>query len=303
MVTFILSLIILLNLLIFPVQTFAQENALTVSPSIMQIDLTKDKPEYQLVYKNNTSSNLEIELRPEDFKELEEGWKINFLDQKESANYKYSLSSWISFETSTFSLKPRETKSVKVLINGSKLSPGGHYGSIVAKVTENDRQKDTKNVQIKSVLASLLFVRSNTGQEEDRAEIDQIYINQDWWRFPFSASFKVKNSGNTYFTPFGVVEIYDFLDNKVGKAIINENGSIVLPGTLRRFDLPVLQTSAYLLPGIYTANIRMHGQEDSHEITKSIVFFSIGNLWVVVLGGLIIVFLASYLFRTRLKRK
>ena len=86
-----------------------------------------------LTYANNTKSEINLVLSVQDFTELEDSYKIDFLTGKDSANYKYSLSSWISFENKNLDLAPGEKKSVKVFIDKNRITKGGHYASILPK--------------------------------------------------------------------------------------------------------------------------------------------------------------------------
>src|ERR1035437_6642408 len=109
------------------------QKGITVSPSIIHIDLASDQPKYELTYTNNTNTNINLVLSVQDFSELEANYQLNFLSQKDAANYKYSLASWISFENNTLQLNPGEKKTVTVFINKDRITKGGHYASILAQ--------------------------------------------------------------------------------------------------------------------------------------------------------------------------
>src|ERR1035437_4872725 len=144
-------------------QTKAQEQkGITVSPSIAHIDLATDPAEYTLTYTNTTGTDINLLLSVQDLSEFEGTYQINFLNQKDAANYKYSLSSWISFENKNIELNPGEKKTVKVFIDKNRITKGGHYASILAQI----QQPQSKTViNILPTLSSLLFVRASTGKE------------------------------------------------------------------------------------------------------------------------------------------
>ena len=153
------------------------KGGITVSPSVAHIDLATDPAEYQLTYINNTNTEINLLLSVADFTELEDSYKINFLDGKDAANYKYSLSSWISFENKTIQLSPNEKKSVKIFIDKERITKGGHYASILAEIV----QPEIKNqVNIKAILSSLLFVRASTGKEIETGKISSFKPLKDW---------------------------------------------------------------------------------------------------------------------------
>jgi len=148
--------------------SFAQKpQGITVIPSIAHLDLAQDKPEYELTYINNTKSDINLLLSVQDFTELEDSYKIDFLQGKDALNYKYSLSSWISFENKNLQLSPGETKSIKIFIDKNRITKGGHYASILAEIVqENQKGK----INVRGMLSSLLFVRASTGQEVEEPE-------------------------------------------------------------------------------------------------------------------------------------
>jgi hypothetical protein len=164
-----------------------QSSLISVTPSIIQLDFQIDPAEAELYYKNNTNQPIELSLSASDFTELEDGYKVAFLEGKDAQNYKYRLSSWITFEKNTLIIEPHETEKVKVFINKNALSPGGHYASLLARLSVT---KQDSTIAIQGVLSSLLFVRTNTGKENELAQIDKAIPLRDWLIFP--KSFKTR---------------------------------------------------------------------------------------------------------------
>ena len=109
---------------------------ISVIPSIIHLDLTSDPPEYDLKYINNTDSDIILTLSSQDFSEFEDEYRINFMEPKDAENYKYSLSSWISFENPNLEIPAGKEKSIKVFIDSERLTQGGHYASILARVNQ-----------------------------------------------------------------------------------------------------------------------------------------------------------------------
>ncbi len=142
---------------------------ITVTPSIISIDLATDQPQAALTYTNETAETIELHLSAADFAPLEDGYKLQFLEEKDARNYKYSLSSWVHFELNDMTLNPKEAKTIKVFIDKDRLTTGGHYGTIQAKWT---RSKDKSQVPTNIILSSLLFVRTAHGNETEEAQID-----------------------------------------------------------------------------------------------------------------------------------
>jgi hypothetical protein len=294
----------LLTCLFLPLSKVAyaqQPKGITVVPSIAHIDLATDPPQYELTYINNTTADITLNLSVQDFTELEDSYKLDFLSPQDAANYKYSLSSWISFENPQLQLSPGEKKSVKVFIDKTRITKGGHYASILAEIGGNANGKD---INIRGILSSLLFVRASTGQEIEDARISDFVPLRDGIDYPDTYMLRFENNGNVYVTPYGLIQVYDPLGNLVGKGVLNENSLDALPESIRRYDTNVTNYQPVLLPGFYTAKIQIHYGKSNQKLSTTVRFFSQGrfNFPKIVLGVVIILLIGLYL-RKRRKQK
>ncbi len=279
----------------------AEGNSVSVTPSIRQLDLKEDQPEYTISYKNNTAETVELNFNPTDFSELEDGWKIKFLEPKDANQYKYSLSSWIELNRKSLILEPGEKADLEVKVLADRLSPGGHYGSILAQISTNDRQN--KQISLKGTISSLLFVRTNTGREILSAEVFSLISKSNWWNFPELFSLKIRNTGNTQLSPFGNLTVTDPFNKIVAKSILNEGSYIILPETIRGFDLKLAPKTAFLWPGIYRVELSYHLGSDPNPKIYNSTFFSLGNLGPVLLGAILLILIAIRIVSKKLKRK
>jgi hypothetical protein len=277
------------------------QKGITVSPSIIHIDLATDQPKYELTYTNNTNTNINLVLSVQDFSELEANYQLNFLSQKDAANYKYSLASWISFENNNLQLNPGEKKTVTVFINKDRITKGGHYASILAQVQQ---AQNKSTINILPTLSSLLFVRASTGQEIEQGKINDFTELRDGVEFPETFITMFQNSGNVHVVPHGLIQIYDPLGNLVAKGTFNINSLDALPESIRRFDTNIDFYQKVLLPGIYTAKINLHFGNTDKTTSASVKFFSQGMFDFVKIGsGLVIIVLVVFYLRKKLHRK
>lgn len=282
-------ILILFILLIFFFASFKtalaeiSQQYISVTPSIINLDLATESPQTEISYTNHTSQIIELHLSLADFEPLEDGYKLQFLEGKDAANYKYSLSSWVHFETNDIILNPQETKKVTIFIDKDRLPTGGHYGTIQA---EWQRDKEQSPVPTNMILSSLLFVRSNHGNETEEANINEFGQLQDLYLFPESFILKVENIGNVEINPHGVVEIKDVFNHTVAKGFINENSLLALPESIRRYDIPINNQQSYILPGLYHADMYIHFGKKDTTLRKSITFFSQGNINLIPYIGI-----------------
>jgi hypothetical protein len=298
-----LTVILILFTAIFSTsKSFAQTppkepECITVIPSIMTVDLKTDPPEYEIRYINNTPAEITLLLSAQDFTELEDGYKISFLEGKDAENYKYSLSSWISFENKNIQLAPREEKSIKIFIDSKRLTVGGHYASILAKV---DQSNSKKSININPVISSLLFVRAASGNEIESGKISSFKPDRSLFNFPKKFALRFQNNGNVFITPYGTLEIYDPRGKKIATSVLNEGSLNTLPESIRRYDINVKPTTKILLPGIYTAKLSMHYGNSKKQINESIKFFSDGSIDLIKITlVLIVIILVLYFIRKR----
>lgn len=274
---------------------YAQEQkGITVSPSIAHIDLATDLAEYTLTYTNTTNADINLLLSVQDFSEFEGTYQINFLNQKDAANYKYSLSSWISFENKNIELNPGEKKTVKVFIDKNRITKGGHYASILAQI----QQPESKSaINILPTLSSLLFVRANTGQEVEEGQINDFSPIRDGIEYPDIYITMFQNSGNVNVVPYGLIQIYDPLGNLAAKGTFNVYSLDSLPESIRRYDTKITTYQKVLLPGIYTAKIDIHFGKTNQKLSKTVKFFSQGmfDFGKIILFIILIVVVIFYL--------
>lgn len=250
------------------------KNTITVLPQLTKIDLASNKPEAEIFYTNNSSTPVELGLSVQDVQELEDRSPVGILDPKEAANYKYSLSSWVTLNRQALILNPGETQSVNITVNRDKLAPGGHYGSILAEIRQPDNQKA---VRIKGVLASLLFVRAATGNEIETARITFFGPTDQNIFLPSQYLFRFQNSGNVDLTPYGTVEIKDSANRVVAKGIVNEDSLITLPEAIRTYRVRTTPLKTVILPGRYTAVLNIHFGKGNNRITSKSTLLTFGN--------------------------
>jgi hypothetical protein len=270
-------------------------------PSIIHIDLAEDPSEYILTYTNTTKTEINLLLTSQDFSELEDAYRVNFLDAKDAQNYKYSLSSWISFENKNIQLAPGEKKSVKIFIDKTRITKGGHYASILAEIIQPERDKQ---VNVKAVLSSLLFVRASTGLEIEDGKIATLLPIRDNLEYPETIMLRFENTGNVHVIPYGLVEITDPLGNLASTGILNEGSLDALPESIRRYDVILKNNKKVLLPGFYTAKISIHFGKQDKRISSSVKFFSQGSFDFIKIGftALILLVIGLYL-RRRIKNR
>lgn len=258
-----------------PTNSANPKNTITVLPQLTQLDLSYDSAETKIYYTNNASYPVELAFTVEDVRELEDRSPVGILDPKEAANYKYSLSSWVYLDKQNLILNPGEMKPITVNINKEKLSPGGHYGTVLAEIRQTDADK--KAVKVKGVLAALLFVRASTGNEREEAKIAFFGTTTQGITIPEDFFFRFQNTGNVDLTPYGILEVKDRRGNTIAKGIVNEDSLITLPEAIRKYSVHAKPLQALILPGQYKAVLSLHFGKSNKTITASTTFVTAGS--------------------------
>ncbi len=292
------------SLLIFfvPQKTLAQSTSnITVSPQLIQLDLSTDPAEAEYTYTNNTGQTIELKFTMQDVKELEDRGIPGILDPNESRDYNFGLSDWARFSTNSLILAPRESKSVTVFIDRKRLTLGGHYATVLAELQQKDEQK---TVKLRAILSTLLFVRAGSEYEQEQANIVQISNNSGLFSFPSTVTFRLQNTGNVDLTPYGTVSITNPLGDEVARGIINEDSLITLPDSTRRYITKINKYADVVLPGIYKTTVKLKYGKNKFSLTDSSYFFILGELnKYIVIGTVSIVLLTASAIILRKKRR
>lgn len=299
---FSLSLILSTFYLLLATPVSAQsKNNITVSPQLIQLDLSQDPAEAEYTYTNNTDQTIELTLTMQDVKELEDRGIPGILDPNESRDYNFGLSNWARFSSNNLVVAPGESKSVTVFIDRKRLTLGGHYATVLAELQQKDEQK---TVKLRAILSTLLFVRSGSEYEQERANIVQISNNSELFSFPSTVTFRFQNTGNVDLTPYGTISITSPLGDEVARGIINEDSLITLPDSTRRYIVKINKYADVVLPGIYKTTVKLKYGKNRFNLTDSSYFFILGELnKYVVIGMVSVILLTASAFILRRKRK
>lgn len=270
---FLFAIFYILYSIFYLEPALAASPLISVSPSIIKLDLEKDLPETILTYTNNTPQSLEINLSAANFSPIRDNGQLAFIDDS-SGNSTYSLSTWISFEKNILTLAPQESTSVKIFIEKNKLPIGGHYASILASMNQSTPDSQIK---LNTVLSTLLFIRAPGGNEIYDAQIETFALNKTFLNLPSSVVLKIQNTGNSDITPHGKVDILNSRSEIISQAILNQTSLLVLPNSLRRFDTGFNRPQVFSPPGFYKSLLTLgYGAKDV-QITREETFFSLGT--------------------------
>lgn len=234
-----------LLLLILPILIFRHSSALspasaaniTVRPFLQELTVNPDDAakQLQLSLSNNSSFTQVFHLSVTNFGALDETGGLAFEGSNvNQLSSRYGLAKWLKLETDTIELDPGQQATLNATItNDNALAPGAHYAAIITTASRPGQAPNQLTVTPK--VSSLIFATKVGGQFYD-IHLSSMSANGTLWRLPSAASLRLQSTGNTYIIPRGVVSVKQ-ANAVLARGIINQQSSIVLPQTIRHFDV------------------------------------------------------------------
>lgn len=265
---------------------------LVINPSLKNITLQPNQSTSSFAVKiaNETNQVLVITPVASDFSTSGVNGAI---DLKHDLDPKHGLASHISFSSPRQTLDPGKDTTLGVTINGADtLSPGGHFAAI--RYRAMPQQSGQGSVSFQSELVSFLFV-TTAGQATYDLKAQWSLPHFIFGNLPSTTNVLFTNNGNTQAAPHGTIAITDPRGTRVAQAVLNSDGSLVLPGATRLLQTNVHKLHAAFLPGHYAANIyyRASAAQGYSRIQTPFIFISwlfIGAVAFVLLGIGVIVY-------------
>ncbi|MEK7600084.1 MAG: hypothetical protein AAB462_03570 [Patescibacteria group bacterium] len=211
----------------------------TIVPFLQTVRVESNEPTktVDLTITNRSSKTQNFHLNVLNFGTLNETGGLVFSGNNASTlAKKYGLATWLRLSVSDLVLEPTQSSTVQAtIINDVSLTPGGHYGAVVASVNTKDDVGGNK-VNVKQELSSLIFATKVGGEKYDLS-LKGVKYDVGWGQLPSQITLRFKNTGNVQVVPRGIVKIVSPRGNVVSQGVINEASSYVLPETYRQ--LPV----------------------------------------------------------------
>ena len=224
---------------------------------------------------------------------------LDFLVEDETGTYnfsiqphnRYTLSEWISYSPQEVTLEPLEVQKLTLTVTAPQnAEPGGHYAMLLtsSKSPETDDSGGGVVLQTVGGVGAPLFatVPGNISWEGKILE----FIPVPFKNFgPVDFKLRFQNLGTVHYKPYGKIEIFDFLNNKVGETDIPPTR--VFPQTIRRLETT---WGRLLLIGKYRARATLNYGKESEEKTDTaeITFWAFpykGAAVLILTVGLVIV--------------
>ncbi len=217
----------------------------------------------------------------------------------------YSFKSWVR-TIAPLTLKSKQIRSVTVTIDiPANASPGGYYG--IVRFTGVPPELKDSGVSLNASLGSLIFLKVN-GQTKEQLSLEEFSVNTGGsasWLLegtPITVVQRIKNTGNTFEQPVGLVTITDMFGKTVATLPVNEEKRLILSDSTRKFE-EKLDSSVIgdkFLFGKYTASFEMNYGTAATELKQDITFWIIP--YKLIAGVIILLIIAFFVFRHLIRR-
>lgn len=278
---------------------------LTISPPLKEVVLGPGLVTAQAPITITSTANypLHVTAQAVDFTSLDEYGGVT-LENVGARQTKYSLAHWMQLPNGPdITIAPGKTATLPVIINNtSDLSPGGHYGAVVMTVA-GDTGTGSNSVGLKRQLVSLIFVKKLGG---DVYGLQLSSMQRDnHLGIPNEVTLRFKSTGNVHVVPRGYVEVTDPRGKQVAKGIIDQESTMILPGTTRQFVTILNPVDNSNASGRYkiTAYYRYDGQE---KFSTKTLYFQRGigvTEEILLIVMLVCLFLCSIFWLVRKRRR
>lgn len=291
----------LLLVSLLPAATVQAAGGMTIAPASQEVVLTAEAEvsTFELELTNRDNQAQTLRLRAVNFVALDEAGGIAFAGLKAGeSETKYGLTSWLSFEKDVVTVAPGQTEKVRITIdNRADLSPGGHYGAVVATPSDPDGITDNSKVDIVPATASLVLLKK-LGGEQYSLRLDRTELERTRFGLPGGVSLRFQNTGNVHVVPRGTVTIFQPGGKTIAKGNINEASGAILPETFRTYKVPLTSLAKGFWPGQYQVEVswRFDGTD---QVQESVVkFYYFGKIFYLLLLLLCIILICYVVLKT-----
>lgn len=267
---------------------------ITISPFLQEYDVAKGGTvSGEVDVTNNGNSEVRLQVSARDFLPGEEG-EPQFVPDEEFNDVTFSLAAWLSFPEGTeITLKPKETRAVKYLLNPPvNAEQGSHYGAILFSLSGGSL---ASGVGINQSLGTILIVSYGEARPEGNLDFsaEPKYI---WWNESVEFTNTFTNTGRVHVKPKGEVYITDIFGRMIASPPTNRDAANVLPQSDRTF-ISSWDPSTFAFGPYKVESVITFGNQKLEVRSQQTVW--VLPIYILVVIGLILVLLIWFVFHGR----
>ena len=260
---------------------------MAISPFYQNVSIAQYQPSarYVLTLSNTSSVVQTFRLTTQDFGSLNQSAGVAFLNSSSTYAKKYGLAAWMQLDQEAVTIPASASSQVTVTINNSpSLTPGGHYGAILATAQSAPTDKPTQpRVGVLAVLSSLILLIKGGGAPPN-LDLQSQTVYGRGLGLPSQVDQQFVNAGDIHVVPRGVVQVLDPTGRVVERGALNVNSGIILPGTERSYNTPLAELASAWMPGNYKVltTYRYDGTIATKTFSSQFWYISAVQLWVLL---------------------
>jgi hypothetical protein len=241
----------------------------------------------QVTVINDSNDVLKYRLYAEDFNIINEDYQKQF---NPAAQNSLDPATWFHLPSGTHTLQPHQvTKTKYTIAVPANAGSGGHHAVIFAESLLDSQQIATNSVrQIKRV-GSLVYL-TVAGQIHRSGNLMSFNIPFFQTHYPPTATIRVQNAGNDFFTGSGQLSIKGLFGGTANSKVFR---GVVIPQTTRRFvvQLPLSHTI-----GLYRVGGHLNFLNQDYDLQNHWILVA-SPIWLVAMGIIIlgIIYLLTWL--------
>ncbi|MDA1079646.1 MAG: hypothetical protein O2840_03080 [bacterium] len=251
-------------------RTISAQQAITaIPPRLGDENSLRLKPgettQVELRVRNDSNKTVTINTNAVDFIVGEDGTTPVPLDNVDTSNSRWSLSSWLTIAPQEQVLEPNQTAGLAVVITVPEDAlPGGHYAMVAHTPASGSLDDSGSATGINQRVGTLLYVVVD-GPINEAAFIRDFTFTDFMEYGPVPFSFTVENESDVHIRPQMHIDIFNLFGKKV--ATIQPGTKNVFPYESRAFSGEWDQIWGY---GPYTAKLTMSfGQQGAVVIART----------------------------------
>jgi hypothetical protein len=307
--TLFFAALIALAVFLFPSNNVAKaSSSITLRAAPLSYDLQVNpgqEKSAELYIENMSSDDVGIEVEYSDFF-IDDAGRYIFSDDREIENEefrRYSLKSWLSVSSESFSLGKNASKKIEFKMNvPNEATLGGHYGAIFFRTfCENQKDKnvvatDKSSVCVSGRVGTLLLV-SVGGYPDRRGEIENVKLQKFSSSDQADLNVKIKNTGNTHFKPQGKIVIKNIFGQTVEQ--VNIADKTLLPMTSFDFASKIARRD---IVGLYFIEGDIQDGDGRNMVFKKFIFMPPWRQMLVAIFIFFLLLLIAKKFRIQKKK-
>ena len=217
-----------------PIQAQVSTGLSAIPPRVENVEVEADGVyTKELKVRNESSETKTVDVYFRDFVVNDNKGTPTFLDEIDNQNNRWAASSWLQVSQSSLSIKPGETKSLRLTVTPPKNAlPGGHYAGVFYRPNLLGTLKTTGST-INMDVGSLVYI-TIPGDITQKASV-QSFTAPKFSEFgPIDFKATVKNSSDIHIQPKGTITVNNWFNREIDKLQLVETN--IFPYTTRDFE-------------------------------------------------------------------